>query len=287
MRRWFKGMRLAPLVIAGCLDFSSLQQPYPEDAGGHHVDGGDAGMDGGDGGDERCGSTPYPRAVLEDNPVAYWRLEESAPPVAHDCTNNGHDGTYFGNVTLGAVSALVNDPNTSLSPGLTGHLNVGDDDKFGFAGGVPYSLEAWIFPGGSDGAIVNKCELSSDHQIVGGYQLFFYANPPSIQWAEFPDLGPNRNAAVLSAYVGTAIWTHLVVTFDTASVVLYVNGIAIDHQEGLAPIRRAAGPLVIGRNPCANANGFTGSIDELAIYDHALLPNRILAHYHLGRGENP
>src|SRR5207249_3771764 len=40
-------------------------------------------------------TTPYPTAVLADNPVAFYRLDEASGTVAHDYWG-GHDGTYHG-----------------------------------------------------------------------------------------------------------------------------------------------------------------------------------------------
>ncbi len=54
-------------------------------------------------------SSAYSGAVLEKNPVAYWRLGETAGQTAADETGNGHDGTYFGNPTLGQPGAVLGD----------------------------------------------------------------------------------------------------------------------------------------------------------------------------------
>jgi hypothetical protein len=38
---------------------------------------------------------------------------------------------------------------------------------------------------------------------------------------------------------------------------------------------------------CGTVGFFDGSMDEVAIYDHALTAARIAAHYHVGVGEAP
>jgi hypothetical protein len=37
---------------------------------------------------------PYHKRVLMKHPVAYWRLDERAEPIARDSTVNRHNGTY-------------------------------------------------------------------------------------------------------------------------------------------------------------------------------------------------
>ena len=43
---------------------------------------------------------PYAEAVLASKPVAYWRLNEFAPPAAIDATGQGHDAKYEDGVAM-------------------------------------------------------------------------------------------------------------------------------------------------------------------------------------------
>ena len=55
-----------------------------------------------------AGQNAYVDAVLEDNPVAYWRFEEQAGEmVALDITGNGYDGTYTNSPVLGQSSPIA------------------------------------------------------------------------------------------------------------------------------------------------------------------------------------
>jgi hypothetical protein len=38
---------------------------------------------------------------------------------------------------------------------------------------------------------------------------------------------------------------------------------------------------------CGTVGFFAGSMDEVAVYDHALSASRVLAHYRVGEGEAP
>jgi len=45
-------------------------------------------------------SIAYQNAILADNPVGYWKLDESSGTIAADSSSSGYDGVYHG-VTLG------------------------------------------------------------------------------------------------------------------------------------------------------------------------------------------
>jgi hypothetical protein len=73
-------------------------------------------------------------------------------------------------------------------------------------------------------------------------------------------------------------WIHHVGTFTASNLCVYINGV---QKHCFAP---AYGPaensnaLTIG----GTADGFgyfNGAIDEVAIYDHVLTPERVAAHY--------
>src|SRR6185503_5933955 len=56
----------------------------------------------------------YREEILQDNPVAYWRLGEQTVhgPVV-DSSGNGLDGTYVGDFMVGLPGAIAGDPDTA------------------------------------------------------------------------------------------------------------------------------------------------------------------------------
>src|SRR5262249_36662320 len=57
----------------------------------------------------------YAQTVTADNPLAYWRLNETNGTIAHDSWG-GHDGQYF-NVNLGLSGYSTNDPDFAVGVG--------------------------------------------------------------------------------------------------------------------------------------------------------------------------
>ncbi|MCH8044121.1 MAG: PEP-CTERM sorting domain-containing protein [Planctomycetes bacterium] len=80
-------------------------------------------------------------------------------------------------------------------------------------------------------------------------------------------------------------WAHLVGTYDGDTQRFYINGQEVGNAlvgQGFGP--NDAEPLRIGGG-ATEGNGnffFEGDIDEVAVYDTALSPERVLAHYEAG-----
>src|SRR5689334_16044703 len=77
------------------------------------------------------GAGAYTNAVLADNPVAYYRMNESSGTLAVDSIA-GQNGTYFGGVTLGIQGPRPSAfegfeaNNTAIHPdGSTGYMDTG------------------------------------------------------------------------------------------------------------------------------------------------------------------
>jgi hypothetical protein len=73
------------------------------------------------------------------------------------------------------------------------------------------------------------------------------------------------------------VFLHVVATYDGTNVALYVNGQPFATSAISTPLVATGAPLTAG--VLANWGSFTGVLDEIAIYDKALTPARIAAHY--------
>lgn len=82
-------------------------------------------------------------------------------------------------------------------------------------------------------------------------------------------------------------WHHVAVTFDGVTVSLYADRVLVDtHTAGDPPhfpLTDTADATVIGWNGPFSGGGFTGSIEDVVIYDYALDVGRIQAHYDAAR----
>ena len=71
-------------------------------------------------------------------------------------------------------------------------------------------------------------------------------------------------------------WSHLALTYDGATLRLYVNGIQVSSRSTTGMIKRTTDPLWIGGNQ-PYGEYFQGLIDQVRVYDRALRPPEVRA----------
>jgi hypothetical protein len=240
-------------------------------------------------------TTAYPQIVLADNPLGFWRLDEASGAVAHD-NWGGHDGVY-NSVTLGASGYSPLDTDKAASFGAQNSY-VGEISGFDFSGGgKAFSIEAWVNGAASqavDGAVIvakgrgaNGAGGTLGEQFlldVTGGKFRFDVQSAATEASVSADVGPN----------GT--WQHIVGVYDgpNGALRIFVNGTEYDS---LTPppgtLLATASPVDIG----AGLGGvtpihdlfFTGTIDEVAIYNYALTASQVHNHVcgQYGSGQAP
>jgi len=214
----------------------------------------------------------YREAVLMDMPVAYWRLGEDGTLRAVD-EIGAHTGNYSGTYVQGASGALPDDGNTAVEfPGTNGFVTFGDVLDL-----TELSIEAWIkIDAIANGAFHHVvCKRMADVNGEQGYGINVS-----------PMFGINFAVARDSSYSGGAymspeldVWYHLVGTFDGLTAQLFVNGVSVDNVVKPVMMLDNPAPLLIGGYDRSGNGSFQGTIDEVAIYDTALSPNQVAAHY--------
>ena len=79
----------------------------------------------------------YGKAVYNDSPANYWRLDETSGSTAADSTDNSTTGNYVGGVTQGAAGALGATGHAVTFDGSTG--NVVSTSQIGGRAGTRWS----------------------------------------------------------------------------------------------------------------------------------------------------
>jgi hypothetical protein len=232
----------------------------------------------------------YPATVLADHPLAYYRLGEGSGTVAYDYAG-GFDGTYVGDLTLGAPGYSLVDTNTAVTFGGADNY-VTLPPAISFSGtNTSFSLEAWANgptaqvdgspiickgTGNNGGNATEQFFLG----LNGGNYVFFVRAPNGAQTIATADSGPD------------GAWHHLVATFDpTNGLDLYIDGVSAATAAASARgIKTEDVPASIGAERSGVAPTYdlpyTGTIDEVAIYAKALTPTEISAHFAAAYGPN-
>jgi hypothetical protein len=239
---------------------------------------------------------PYPAAVLADSPAGYWRLDEGPDNgmgnngmPANDY-RGGHNGRYNAALLQTMGYNPVADPDTAAEFGMLsyGDSFVTDIQDLTFAApsntSAAFSVEAWVEGYGqySDAGIVAKGYGGGGEQFAldtggVGYAFRFFVR----------DAGGGAHAAS-GAVAPDGCWHHLVGVCDEPNgiVALYVDGM----PAGTAAILPTGGllasssPVSIGSRQTGAGtsffNQFSGSIDEVALYSHALSASQVLNHFY-------
>jgi hypothetical protein len=261
----------------------------------------------------------YVDVVLADSPVAYWRLnEKSESEDIVDVTGNVAPGTYLdlGGMDWGLPGAIVGDDNTAvqfqssafsfacnaacgsgqLEPGGVLDLGTLESDQ-------PITLEAWFklypsvdeaLPPTSYPRIFHYNNFENGQYafgVVGNESAGF---PQRTVWGARGD-GADSGGVILSADTDIIepseeeIWYHFVALLDGDEVRLFLNAEELTDLFDSDPIAWQEPQATIGAR--INVGGdtvqpFPGLIDELAVYNTLLSPERILAHYQAGLGQN-
>jgi hypothetical protein len=228
----------------------------------------------------------YRALVLCDQPAAYWRLGERAPPSALDQVDGGPVGTYDpsgeGGTQYGAPGAIVGDPDTAVH--LNGTTMVAVGPPLGFPGVAAFSLEAWVKPDVVDTnyrAIVSSVAWPNGGHKVG-YAL--WSRTSGVAAERYSGTGAVQTA-LDTAPLPTSAYSHVVATYDGSTLSVYVNGTLAGALLVPLSVSNVQAPFEIGNETAVGFPPWMGNIDEVAVYAHALSAARVTEHYRVGRAQ--
>ncbi len=230
--------------------------------------------------------SPYVKAVMADHPLGYWSFEETSGKTTKSRVPGGGDGTLVGAAALGVAGRVGGGVSFD---GVSSCVSIGGGDKYLFAKGHSFSVEAWVNPSKSDanGWLVSDELINPDPYPRYGWSLYMPTSLyPNIDgWNADVDSGAfifgaySHTSAGPTAAIGT--WTQVVGTYDGGSgkVTIYVNAVLRNTSGHTGLLSTHSGELGIGcRNPSSPRDSFGGSVDEVAVYDYALSLSQIQAH---------
>jgi hypothetical protein len=240
----------------------------------------------------------YDKLILADKPAEYLHLDEPARAVV---TNSGTLGSALNGTYVNTTNTFLG-PQTPLYLGFdtnnlsayfnstNSYLELSNPDALNFDG--PITLEAWILPDANQNDtadIISHGENDDGSDgvtlgIVSGLYVVGAINNSASSYASY---------AIPSSDLGGGSWIHLAGTWDGTNWNLFRNGILVNTYAD------TAGPgIVVNANWAVGARGkwkraagypFTGEedvfsvgIDEAALYNVALSPSQIAAHYSAG-----
>ncbi|WP_081431834.1 LamG-like jellyroll fold domain-containing protein [Moorena sp. SIO3A5] len=227
-------------------------------------------------------SESYQNIVQRDQPVAYWRLDETTSITAVDSSGNGFNGTYRNGVTQGV-------------PGISGTAGEFDGNNDAVDVGIiapgseldisnkAFTVEAWVKPDELKEQSYVGIHPSNNRNDGDGDSLYFrVTSNGSVRFGDFPD-----DLETPGNIIEPNTWYHIVATYDQDS---NTNTIFVDGREVISNNQGAfesQNPRVLIGNWTRGNGGFNqpfnGVIDEVAVYDEALSRESITSHFLLGQ----
>jgi hypothetical protein len=252
--------------------------------------------------------TGYARVVVADDPVAYYRLDETNGSTTAVDAVGSFDGAYdssLGNITFGIPSGIPHETDPAVDLSDTNETAIGQ----GGVVRIPYALElnpygtwsveAWVRPDSNDTNGNFRTVMSSLYNFnfstaVYGWAIYQHPNGGSGAWTLALFNGTGGPSFFGSDFGHIPLipmsWYHLVLTDDGTTIQLYVNGVAGSANatvagSGFIPNgvngdpTVSASPEVQGQRSDGAYNGFSGGMDEVAFYNHALTAEQVSSHF--------
>ncbi|MFZ1626983.1 MAG: LamG domain-containing protein [Candidatus Moraniibacteriota bacterium] len=213
---------------------------------------------------------------LDSGLAGYWKLDENTGTSAGDASTNGNTGTLTNGPTwtTGQIGSAV------TFDGSNDHVSVADSKSLDITNTL--TIASWIKPTSvsptGDKSIVRKegADYSDNYSLILGGggdaasgNIGFIYN--SVGWRVFD-----------SGYkLPDTQWHHVAVTFNYSNTQLlfYVDGLLVSTKTIVANLTTNTNALNIGMD--VNNKYFSGSIDEVRIYNRALSVDEVSQLYRL------
>ena len=218
----------------------------------------------------------YEKRILEDYPIAYWKLDELSGTTANDETINGNNGTYVNTPTLNTLPLIT----TGKSVSFNGTNWVSIPTLYSPSTETEIVIEAWVvFNGVASSQIIFYHGDNGEIQLTlnsSGYVNFGVHIGASWYFATDTDLCV---AGKLYHFIG--VWKK------GSYVKLYANGVLKDTNisapDSFLYDTGASYLATIGSYNRGGGGEINGIIDEVAVYNHIITDEQILAHYQVGK----
>ena len=213
----------------------------------------------------------YAALALATQPEAFWPLNESAGPTAHDY-EGGYDASYSSagvtyDVTgpVGGTVVTVNGSSGEVACPYAAALNPSG----------AFTVEGWFNPASVSSSLA--CAIASAYTTSPREGWLIYES--SAGW-EFRTYNQNGTATAVDITGGTPTaghWDHVVAEWNGTNGLLYVNGVLKNTSPATNFVANTSASFTIGVRSDA-AYYWGGSVGDVAFYSRVLTPAEIRTH---------
>jgi C1A family cysteine protease len=199
---------------------------------------------------------------MGQNLIAYYPFNASTNDQSGHGLNGVNHGATLTTDRMGCANAAYH---------FNGSSYVTIPATAAFNGMGTFTLAAWINPESTtQGVVISKVSPNRDFVLDAVAGASGYLN------AQFAYGATYYHGWATSPKIATGAWTHVAAVFDGASWQLFINGTLAGQAStgGNSPLWTGT-DMEIGALLAGGLLGFTGSIDEVQVYDTALTPEEI------------
>ncbi len=193
--------------------------------------------------------------------VGHWKLDEGSGTVARDSSGNGNDGELIGNPTwtTGVFGGALHFAGSPDKVDVPHNPMLNPEEAF----------TACVWANADPSGSGHRSPLTSrDDYPQRGYIIYV---EPGNTWQYWMGTGAGGWNNTAGPAVALGEWTHVAAVYDQGQKRFYINGELVgENAATISP--NTAQVLRIGAGASENAGNyfFVGSVDEVAVFDHAL-----------------
>jgi hypothetical protein len=233
--------------------------------------------------------TGYAKVVMADDPVAFWRLNESAGAATAVDAAGSFDGAYAPGtdpediITYGITTGIPHETDKAIS--VTGGARVSVPWALELNPHGPFTAETWFKPATlkSDSLDYRTVfsSLGGGPNGSGPNGWLLYQQPNDyFAWVLFNEGWNSSFMGEFEDIIQANTWYHMALVYDGSLFYIYVNGRLTATQAYDAFIPNQDGAYNLGYRSDNDWNPFDGTIDDAAVYNKALTLEQIQAHYY-------
>ena len=219
----------------------------------------------------------YGRSVVTDQPLSFWRLDETSGSTAADSSDNGLDATYVGTVTQGAAGALNGFGRAATFDGASG----GVVSTAGQSGPSRYATELWFSTSTTRGGkLIGFGDAQTGNSSSYDKQVYLTNDGRLI----FGVYNGGFDTITSAPHQNDGSWHHVVAMQGPAGMALYLDDVLVGtngatSNQGYGGYWRVGGDNLAFWPDQPDSNYLDGTIDEVAIYDGPLSAAQVDSHY--------
>ena len=219
------------------------------------------------------------------NLAAYWPMDElssgSSPVTRYDAT--GGSTLYGFTYTPGTDGWTSGVFGGGLQfNGSTDYVDMGKSSAYTPSSAL--TVSEWVNWGAFTSSNGGYATVSNSGSASNGFAIYQNTSAPYNKLLSFVYTSVGGLHSVTgSTQLSTATWYHVALTYDGSNVRLYVNGVQDGSTAATGTITASTADLLFGSQYTSAGGKFTGTLDDVRIYNRALTSSEILDQYLAGR----